>query len=107
MTAPPGNSGADDIQPLIAPLNNLSLNLSTSPQGGVSLFDILLHNGNKDDLSVVNKSVVDVSSKNVLEAKALANEMQSQLAASLAELNQSKLQSRYQPQRAPVENYKH
>jgi len=62
----------------------------------VSLFDTSLLDdasddsaAEEDDLSVVSKSVVDESSKNVEEAEALAKEMKRQLEESLAEFSNS------------------
>jgi len=73
------------------------IDMDILPQNtGVSLFDASLlddasddSGAEEDDLSVVSKSVVDESSKNVEEAEALAKEMKRQLAESLAEFSNS------------------
>ena len=71
------------------------IKIDISPQRtGVALFDTSLLDAESeggttkgDELSVVSKSVVDESSKNVEEAEALAKEMKRQLAKSLAEFS--------------------
>ncbi len=73
------------------------IDMGILPQNtGVSLFDASLLDDASDDsgteednLSVVSKSVVDESSKNVEEAEALAKEMKRQLAESLAAFSNS------------------
>ncbi len=86
------NSLTETIEPESQQLKKAVIEITDEALFGTSILEHFEKNGgssNEDNLSLVSKSLVDESSKNVEEAEAMAEEMKRQLEESLSEFSKS------------------